>query len=482
LIGLIGGFFLPTLLGLSIALVAGLLMTRIMRLFNLPNVTGYLIGGLIIGPFCANLLTAETINALEIVTSVALGFVAFSIGGEFKLKSIKQIGGKIIFITFGQALMAAGLVMAALFIVWAINPQIISIPTILILSAIATATAPAATLMVVKQYRAHGPVTEALLPVVAFDDAIGLVVFSLLLGIAKVVHTGSEISFYNIVVIPLIEISLSLGIGFSLGALLTIICRYFKSRANRLIWTMVCIFSGVALTQILPMSSLLTCMMIGATFNNLKKDSAPVLERVDIWTPPLFMLFFVISGATLDVTIIPKVGIVGAVYLIARSLGKYTGTYISSQIVGAEKNVKNYLGISLLPQAGVAIGMMQIVSNTPGLEDIAITITTVVLCATLIYELFGPVATQWALKKAGEVDSGEKLPITIALQNLRARFSKRVEITPNECNTEMNSKDYISSSPKDESIKLLNPELGPNQVETDYIDMPHDIHQDDKPQ
>lgn len=470
---------MSVLLGLAIALTAGLLMTRIMRLLNLPNVTGYLIAGLIIGPFCGKLLSIEIIDALGAITTVALGFVAFSIGGEFKLSHIKQIGGKIVFITFAQALMAVGLVMGALFIVHAINPSIISIPTILILSAIAAATAPAATLMVVKQYKAHGPVTDALLPVVAFDDAIGLVVFSICFGIAKIVHTGGELSFYNLIVVPLIEIVLSIGTGFVLGGLLAVVCRFFKSRANRLIWTIVCVLAAVALSEMFAMSSLLTCMMIGATFANIRKDSMPVLERVDIWTPPLFMLFFVLSGATLDVTIIPKVGIVGIVYLIARSIGKYSGTFVSAQIMKTEKPVRNYLGIALLPQAGVAIGMMQVVSKTPGLEDVAQTITTVVLCATLIYELFGPVFTKWALKKAGEVTGEGEIPAVTMIRNLKARFTRKGDACPVSCDVPSVTQDNV---PKDDSPnQSTNAFLGPVPTEADYIDVPDAAGIDETP-
>lgn len=461
---------MPILLGLAIALTAGLLMTRIMRLLNLPNVTGYLIAGLIIGPFCAKLLSIEIIDALGAITTVALGFVAFSIGGEFKLSHIKQIGGKVVFITFAQALMAVVLVMGALFIVHAISPAIISIPTILILSAIAAATAPAATLMVVKQYKAHGPVTDALLPVVAFDDAIGLVVFSVCLGIAKTIHTGGELSFYNLIVVPLIEIVLSIGTGFVLGGLLAVFCRFFKSRANRLIWTIVCVLAAVSLSEMFEMSSLLTCMMIGATFANLRKDSMPVLERVDIWTPPLFMLFFVLSGATLDVSIIPKVGIVGLVYLIARSIGKYSGTFFSAQLVKTEKPVRNYLGIALLPQAGVAIGMVQVVAQTPGLEDVAQTITTVVLCATLVYELFGPVFTKWALKKAGEITGEGELPAVTMIKNLKTRFSRKGNSCPMSCDVPS----VIQDDCKNDNPSTSPPDsfLGPIPTEADYIDTP----------
>lgn len=462
---------MPTLLALAIALTAGLLMTRVMKLLNLPNVTGYLIAGLIIGPFCGKFLSMQMIDGLGIITTVALGFVAFSIGGEFKLSHIKQIGGKILVITLAQAFAAVGLVMGSLFVVWAIDPNIISIPSILILSAIAAATAPAATLMVVKQFKARGPVTDALLPVVAFDDAIGLIVFSICLGIAKVVHTGGEMSFYNLIAVPLIEIFLSIAVGFTLGAFLALICRYFKSRANRLCWTIVCVLAGVALSEMFEMSSLLTCMMLGVTFANLKKDSLPVLERADVWTPPLFMLFFVLSGASLDISVIPKVGIVGIVYLIARSLGKYSGTFLSSHAVKADKHISNYLGIALLPQAGVAIGMMQVVAKTPGLDDIVPLITTVVLCATLVYEMVGPVMTKWALKRAGEISGEGELPVITLFKNLRKRFTKKGSVCCLDCDVPSVIHDDKPDGLSDaEGIKSLN--LGSRPIKEDYMDIP----------
>ncbi len=420
---------MDAILGIALAMVFGLILNRVMKLFNLPNVTGYLIAGILVGPYCINILNAETVKDTAFISTIALGFIAFSIGGEFKIDAIKRLGGKVLSITFLQAFGAVILVMGGLFIVQAIDPSLITTPAILLLAAIATATAPAATLMVVRQYKAKGPVTETLLPVVAFDDAIGLIVFAICFGIAKVLAGGGEITAKNIALLPLLEIVLSLGIGAVLGIILAYVCKLFKSRANRLSAMIATVLVAVGLCQIeilgVHMSSLLICMMVGAGFTNARRDAVVILDGAERWTPPLFMLFFVISGATLDLAIIPYIGVIGIVYLACRSLGKYFGAYLGGVITKADKNVKNYLGITLLPQAGVAIGMAQSVSAEPTLTAISQSIVTVVLCATLVYEIIGPLLTKICLKKAGEITEGGKLPVVELYESAKAKFSKK---------------------------------------------------------
>lgn len=433
------------LLGLSIALIAGLVSNRIIRLLHLPNVTGYLIVGILLGPYLFSLfndnlkgvLTKEMVELLGIIVDVALGFIAFSIGSEFKLSSIKKVGKGIISITLLQAGAALVLVDVALAIVCLCNGSFsANLPVILTLGAVATATAPAATLMVIKQYKAKGPVTDTLLPVVAFDDAVGLILFSISFSIAQVFAKqqaglgGATISLVDIIVMPLLEIVLSLVIGAIIGFVLSLAMKFFKSRANRLICMIAAVFLGVALCECFgewvgfELSSLLTCMMIGALFCNLRKDALVIFDGIDRWTPALFMLFFILSGAELDFSIItlPVLGIC-VVYLIARSLGKYYGARIGSALEKKDSNIRKYLGLTLLPQAGVAIGMARSASSTfktiaeqallenplftgyNYLYGIAGTITAVVLCATLVYELVGPVITKIALTKAGEIKS-----------------------------------------------------------------------------
>lgn len=431
------------LLGISIALIAGLISNRLIRLVNLPNVTGYLIVGILLGPYLfslfnknlTGLLNEEMIKGLGIIVDIALGFIAFSIGSEFKLSSIKKIGKGIISITLLQAFAALLFVDIALSVFCLCTKSFNeNLPIILTLGAIATATAPAATLMVIKQYKAKGPVTDTLLPVVAFDDAVGLILFSLSFSIAQVFAKqqaglgGAGVSIMDILVLPLLEIILSLVIGGLIGLILSYGMRAFKSRANRLICMISAVFLGVALCSIsgelihVELSSLLTCMMIGAVFCNLKKDAVIILDGIERWTPAIFMLFFILSGAELNFSLITlPVLIICIVYLIARSLGKYLGARFGATLEKKNDNIKKYLGLTLLPQAGVAIGMARSASSVfKGFADVALsenslftganylygiagTITAVVLCATLFYELVGPVITKIALTKAGEI-------------------------------------------------------------------------------
>ena len=352
---------------------------------------------------------------------LALGFIAFSIGGEFKISSLKKLGKSIFSITFAQSM--AALVLVDVFVIITFvcmksyNNENLALA--LVLGAIATATAPAATLMVVRQYKARGPVTDTLLPVVALDDAFGLMFFSLSFALAKAFATGEQLTVLNILVWPIVEIVASLGIGAMIGAILAFATKWFKSRANRLILMITAVFLGVGLCELfetlnLPfgLSSLLLCMMIGATFCNLSQEALGIMDGCERWTPPLFMLFFILSSAELDMSNLAKIGVVGVVYLIARCLGKYFGAYFGAKAVHADKNVVKYLGLTLFPQAGVAIGMAQMVSkkfgSQPATMSIATSVVTIVLCATLIYELFGPVITKIALAKSGEIPQETK--------------------------------------------------------------------------
>ena len=402
-----------TLLSLGVAMTIGLLMTRLIKLIRLPNVTAFLIGGLLIGPSFwtlvtggkfAGIITAETVDNFDIIVTVALGFIAFSIGGEFRLSEVKKLGKQILVITVLQALCAAGFVFAAEALFG------FDFAEALVLGAIATATAPAATLLVVRQYKADGPVTRTLLPVVAFDDAIGLMIFSISVALAKTLSNGQSPTVNSMLVEPLCEIILSLLVGAVFGFLVAIGVKFFKSRANRLSLCIAAVLIDVGLVKLFETLkptvfgielSLLVCMMTGAVVCNLCGEYAKVLEGTDRWTPPLFMLFFVISGADLNISLLPKLGLIGVVYLIARALGKYFGARLGATIAKADTNIRKYLGLTLLPQAGVAIGMAQMVIGE--LPQYGADIQAVVLCATLIYEIVGPIATKIALVKAGEI-------------------------------------------------------------------------------
>ena len=420
------------ILVLGVLLILGLVSTRVVKLLNLPNVTGYLVAGLLAALGCVlvdhlsgnDVLTEEIVVLNDSVSSVALGFIALSIGEEFKFSKIKGLGSKILIITILQALLAMVLVDVVLLgICYLLN---VPVEVAICLGAIATATAPAATLMVIHQYKAKGPLVDLLLPVVALDDALGLIFFAISVSISKVIATGITPSIMSLCVIPLIEIIGSIVLGFLLGLLLRALINFFKSRNNHVIMIIAFTLIGVGACSLLNMitidgnnlefSNLLCCMMIGATYINFGSDEH-IVERdfslVERWTPSLFLLFFVLSGAHLvtsgkellsNDTNMLFVLIIFVDYIVARSLGKYFGAYLGCKITKRDKHITNYLGITLLPQAGVAIGMANTISKMEpfnnGTGDI---IVTVVLCATLIYELFGPLFTKWALRKTGEI-------------------------------------------------------------------------------
>lgn len=376
-------------------MIIALLMTRVMKKISLPNVTGYLIAGLIAGPYCLKLYNSENLDALSIITNVALGFIAFSIGGEFKLSSLKQLGAKIFVITVFEAVGASVLVIMTLVLLK------FPLTLALVLGAIASATAPAATLMVVRQYKAQGPVTSTLLPVVAIDDAVCLMLFSILSSVAKSLESEGGFNLYQTILKPIIEIVLSLIIGFVLGIILSVGTKFFKSRANRISLVVTAVFLGVGISDKFGLSSLLLCMAIGAALANYSPVSDPVMDGSERWTPPLFMLFFVISGAQFNFSVLKTVGAVGVIYILMRSFGKYFGAMLGCKIAGTEKTVRQYLGITLLPQAGVAIGMAQL--SLTVVPEYGEQIRAVVLCATLVYELVGPLLTKLSLQKAGEI-------------------------------------------------------------------------------
>ncbi len=406
------------LIQLSLSLVGGLLMSRLAKRLNLPAVTAYLIAGLLLGPYCLGALnlfhlgfsSAQEVASLDIVSQVALGFIAFTIGNEFRLEQLKHMGRQAITVGILQAVITAVLVDAALVVLHFINPALISISSAITLGAIAAATAPAATLMVVRQYKADGPLTKLLLLVVAIDDAVGLVLFSASFGVAAALESGT-ISMVTVLVEPLVEIVLSLGLGALAGWLLFRVEKYFYSRSKRLSISIgfVLLTVGLSMAEFevagihCGFSLLLVCMMTGTVFCNICDFSEELMGRVDGWTAPLFVLFFVLSGAELNLKVLsnPVVLLIGAVYIGFRSLGKYVGAYGSCAITDCSESIKKYLGITLLPQAGVALGMALTAQRLADGEIVR----SVVLFSVLVYELVGPALTKRALIAAGEIQT-----------------------------------------------------------------------------
>ena len=411
---------MSTLLSVSIALLAGLLMTRLFKPFKLPDVTAYLIAGVLIGPYCVGALGVDgfgfssmhAVEALGLVADVALGFIAFSIGSEFRLEELKKTGKQAFVIGIVQALVATLFVDLALLGVHYMMPDKLTVPQLLVLGAIATATAPAATLMVVRQYKADGPLTKLLLPIVALDDAVGLIVFAVSFGIAKTILSG-QVDLVSIILNPLVEIVCSLILGAIMGWILTQLEKMFHSNTNRLNMTIAFVFLTVALSMLdfhigpvhIAFSSLLVCMMLGTIFCNICPLSEDLMGRSDKWTSPLLAIFFVISGAELELSVFADIAIVGigVVYIIFRCLGKYFGALISAKATKCAPQICKYLGITLFPQAGVALGMCSIVASSTDFGSEGTLIRNITLFAVLIYELFGPLMTRQALMSAGEI-------------------------------------------------------------------------------
>ena len=405
------------LICLSSALIGGLLMSRIAKRLRMPAVTAYLIAGLLLGPFCIGALhfggvgfsSMEAVESLNILSQTALGFIAFTIGNEFRFSQLKAMGRQAIVVGILQAVAATVLVDLALVLLHFLRPDVISVSSAITLGAIASATAPAATLMVVRQYKADGPLTRLLLMVVAIDDAVGLVLFSASFGAAMALESGA-VSVMTVLVEPVVEIVLSLALGTAAGLVLYFVERFFHSRSKRLSISIGFVLLTVGLSMKdfelggihCGFSLLLVCMMTGTLFCNICDFSEELMARVDSWTAPLFVLFFVLSGAELDLSVLrnPFVLLIGVIYIVVRSLGKYMGSYGSCTLTGCDAKIKKYLGITLLPQAGVALGMA---ITAESLADGAV-VRSVVLFSVLVYELAGPALTKRSLLAAGEIN------------------------------------------------------------------------------
>ena len=404
------------LICLAVALVGGLMMSRLTKLVNLPAVTAYLVAGLVLGPFCLGALkvpglgfnSLEQVEGMKVITQAALGFIAFTIGNEFRLSQLKATGAKAITIGILQAVITTAVVDVVLILVHLLFPSMISVPCAITLGAIAAATAPAATLMVVRQYKADGPLTRLLMLVVAIDDAVGLLVFSVSFGIATALSAG-HVSVTAVIVEPIVEILLSLALGSAMGWLLNWVEQFFHSRSKRMSISVAFVLLTVGLSMLefevagihCGFSLLLVCMMTGTIFCNICPTSEELMSRVDGWVTPLNVLFFVLSGAELDLNVLaqPVTLIVGVIYILSRSAGKYYGAALSCELTRQPKPITQHLGITLLPQAGVALGMALTAATLP---DGALA-RNVVLFSVLVYELIGPNLTKRSLLAVGEI-------------------------------------------------------------------------------
>ena len=408
---------MQTLLALSIAMIAGLMMSRLTKIWNLPAVTAYLVAGILIGPFCLGRLgiaglgftSAENVASFSLISEAALGFIAIAMGNEFRVADLKKIGKQAIVIAIFQALVACLAVDLALYSLHLLMPDRLPLSCVLTLGAIATATAPAATLMVVKQYKAEGPLTRLLLPIVALDDVVGLIVFAVSFGIARALESG-HVDLISVLVNPVIEVVASLLLGALIGLLFHFTEQFFHSGSKRMTISVSYVFLAVALSMLefhigavtVSFSSLLVCMALGTVFCNLCDFSEELMDRMDRWTGPIMVLFFVLSGAGLELNVFSDwhVIVIGITFILFRSLGKIEGANISARMTHCPPAVQKYLGVTLLPQAGVALGMSL---TAMSLGASGVIIRNIALFAVLIYELVGPLLTKIALDRAGEI-------------------------------------------------------------------------------
>ena len=408
---------MQALLSLSIAVFAGLMLSRLAKKVKLPAVTAYLVAGILVGPYVLGafgvpglgFVSMEDINSYSILSDVALGFIAFSIGNEFRLTQLRAIGRQATVIGIAQAVLTTLVVDAALIGLHFLIPDKLPLPSAIVLGAVASATAPAATLMVVRQYKAKGPVTDILLPIVALDDAVGLVLFAISFGVARALMAG-QVDLLSIILEPILEVMCSLLLGAVMGFLFNFFEQFFHSRSKRISMSVTFVLITVALSMLefevggvhIAFSPRLVCMMLGTVFCNICDFSEELMDRVDRWTAPLFVLFFVISGAELELAVFKDwvIVVVGIVYILSRCVGKYFGARSSASLMKCNPNIVKYLGITLFPQAGVALGMA-IKAETLGPEGAIV--ANITLFSVLIYELVGPFLTKISLQKAGEI-------------------------------------------------------------------------------
>lgn len=377
----------------SIIFITGLIFSKLAKMVKLPAVTGYLVGGLLLGPFVLNFVTVDSVDTLAIFSDIALAFIAFNIGSEFKISYFKKVGMAPIIIACFESLFAVLFVLIVLLLTKH------ELRFSLMLSAIAAATAPAATIMVIKQYKANGPVTKTLLSVVAIDDATALILFGFALAITNSLSNGSG-NLLMMLLSPIIEVVVSLVIGTIMGLILSYAIRFYRDDL-RVPLIIAVLLLTLGLSELFEASSLLVCMVLGAIFCNLSNEADKTMNIIDGITPSLFMMFFVLSGAELNVSILPSIGLVGIIYVVFRVVGKYVGAYVGAKLSKASENVCRYIGPCLIPQAGVAIGLSLVAQSM--VPEFGSTIRAVILCGTLIYELIGPFVTKRTLVMAKEI-------------------------------------------------------------------------------
>lgn len=387
------------LVKVGISLVIGMIGGKLAKLVKLPSVSGYLIAGLFVGPAIFGdyaIISGGELKSLGFISELALAFIAFSIGSEFVISDLRKYGKKVFIITIAEVIGAILLVFVLMFFVFKQD-----FAFSIIIASMSAATAPAATLLVMRQYRAYGPMTKNLLSVVALDDVVGIIAFGISMSLAKVSISSEAISILKMIFMPLIEIFGSIVLGFLLGLILSFLARKEKDKDDMQVISIIAIFLGVGLANLLNLSPLLTNIVIGMTIVNILKKPEKVFNSVNGFVAPFYVLFFTFAGASLDLKVLFSVGLIGIVYIFARGIGKYAGAFIGGKIVKAEKSVTNFLGLGLLPQGGISIGLSVLVAQQ--LPEYATIINTIIMFSVLVYETTGPIFSKLAIKLAGEL-------------------------------------------------------------------------------
>jgi len=379
----------------AIMLLLGLLFGRLAKFLKLPNVTGYLFAGLLLGPSFLNFIPAEMVGGFSIISDIALGLIAFSIGSEFKLSYYKKVGMSPVIIAIAESFGAIILVVSALILFG------FDVKLSIMLGAIAAATAPAQTLMVINQYRSKGPLTSMLMSVVAIDDVVALVGFGFAVTIVKIMSSTVKTNIIVSLLQPFLEIGISIILGVLMSILMKLMFRWFKKSSNRICIILSSILITYWLAETLNGSALLACMILGAMLANILVDMDHISKITESFSPPIFMIFFVISGAGFEISALKGIGIIGLLYVVMRVAGKIAGAWVGGKITKQESKICKYLGPTLMPQAGVALGLIVVAGSV--IPEYAPQIRVIILCSTFLYSIVGPAVAKYALVKSGEI-------------------------------------------------------------------------------
>lgn len=382
------------LCALAVILFAGFLVTRLTKRMHLPNVTGYIIAGVLIGPGCLRMVPGGIIGHMGFMSDIALAFIAFGVGKFFKKEILKEAGMRVVVVTLFEALAAGILVTLSMKACFSISWDFA-----LILGAIATATAPASTMMTIHQYHAKGEYVNTLLQVVALDDVVCLLTFSIVVAVVNARRDG-HISAQD-VVMPFVNNGIGILLGGAGGAALSKLLTPARSKDNRLILSVALLLALSAVCGVLGVSPLLSCMVFGAVYINLT-DDRKLFKQISRFTPPIMSMFFIISGMNLDLGAITTAGVIGFSYFLIRIAGKYAGVYLGSMVTGMPVNIRKYMGLALIPQAGVAIGLAFLGQRllAPEIGDLLLTI---ILASSVLYELVGPACAKMSFFLSGAV-------------------------------------------------------------------------------